>query len=193
MRELVGVDDDAHGGHQPVGHIDCDSGADLRALFAEPALPLIYFYCHGKSALVAGTQLEVPFLEIGTDEMIGTGDFAAWDEDGNWGPAHWSDVAPLVFINGCETTALSPEDIVSFVEALAGMDAAGVVGTEIPVTQQLAGEVATRFYRLFAGATNETVGTSLYRTRIDLLQKGNISGLVYTPFCSMDLALDQAA
>ena len=122
---------------------DCDSRDDLRALFAEPALPLIYFYCHGKSALIAGTQLEVPFLEIGSDEMIGPNDFSAWDEDGNWGPAHWSDVAPLVFINGCQTTALSPEDIVSFVEALAGMNAAGVIGTEIPVTQQLAGEVAT--------------------------------------------------
>lgn len=172
---------------------DCQSRLDLQTAFADPALPILYFYCHGKSGLVAGTRLEVPFLEIGAGEMIGTNDFAAWDEDGNWGPAHWSDVAPLVFINGCQTTALSPEDIASFVDALAGMNAAGVIGTEIPVTQQLAGEVATRFYRLFAGASNETVGTSLYRTRINLLQKGNIGGLVYTPFCSMDLALEVAS
>jgi len=32
----------------------------------------------------------------------------------------------------------------------------------------------------------------LHRTRIDLVRKGNISGLVYTPYCSMDLALEFA-
>jgi len=31
---------------------------------------------------------------------------------------------------------------------------------------------------------------ALHRTRIDLLRKGNISALVYTPYCSMDLALE---
>jgi hypothetical protein len=170
----------------------CDSRDAIRQAFADPGLPLVYFYCHGKTALLAGTELPVPFLEIGVNDRIGATDFAAWEEDGKWGPTHWSEVAPLVFINGCETAKLNPEDVVSFVDALAGMNAAGVVGTEIPVTQQLAGEVALRFYRQFAGPSYQTVGTALYRTRIDLLIKGNVSGLVYTPFCSMDLSLEQA-
>jgi hypothetical protein len=98
----------------------------------------------------------------------------------------------LLFINGCETVKLMPDDILSFVEALAGMHAAGVIGTEIPVDQTIAGEVALRFYRQFCGDAGASVGMALHRTRIDLVRKGNISGLVYTPYCSMDLALEFA-
>jgi hypothetical protein len=52
------------------------------------------------------------------------------------------------------------------------------------------GEVALSFYKQFAGDEPQTVGLALHRTRIDLLAKGNVSGLVYTAFCSMDLALE---
>ena len=169
----------------------CDSRKALRKAFADPTLPLVYFYCHGKTAELAGTSLEVPFLEIGGNDKIGPNDFAAWDEDDKWGPAHWATTAPLVFINGCETTKLSPEDVVTFVDALSGMNAAGIVGTEIPVRQRVAGEVALRFYTQFAGQASATVGQALYVTRIDLLAKGNVSGLAYTPFCSMDLVLSE--
>jgi hypothetical protein len=44
-----------------------------------------------------------------------------------------------------------PEDVVTFVGALAGVKAAGVVGTEISVHQRVACEVAVRFYRQFCG------------------------------------------
>jgi Leucine rich repeat len=170
----------------------CDSRAAIRHAFADPSLPLAYFYCHGRLAQLGQTSAVAPFLEIGKGDRIGATDFAAWDEAGEWGPQHWTDTAPLVFINGCGTAALSPEDLVSFVEALAGLNAAGVIGTEIPVMQQVAGEIALRFYRLFAGQENLSVGAAMYRCRIDLLRKGNISGLVYTPFCSADLALETA-
>jgi hypothetical protein len=85
------------------------------------------------------------------------------------------------------------KDFVNFVEVLAGLNAAGVVGTEIAVSQAVASEVAERFYREFTGATSQSVGTALYRVRIDLLKKGNVTGLTYTPFCSMDLALARRA
>ena len=113
---------------------------------AFPDLPLAYFYCHSKTALLAGTQLPIQFLEIGSGDRIGPEDFSAWDEDSNLGPSHWRESAPLVFINGCETAMLSPDDVVSFVDALAGVHAAGVIGTEISVTQRVASEVALRFY-----------------------------------------------
>jgi hypothetical protein len=61
-------------------------------------------------------------------DRIGATDFAAWV--GNWDSTHWQDTAPLVFLNGCETAALDPEDVVSFVDALAGLRR-GVIGTEI--------------------------------------------------------------
>ncbi len=153
-------------------------------------LPLVYFYCHGGKARLAGTDLEIPVLQIGRNDEIAPGDFAAWDEADAWAASHWRDTAPLVFINGSQTAQLMPEDVVSFVDALAGVNAAGVIGTEIPVHQTIAGEVALRFYQQFCGAPRTSVGMALHHMRIDLLRKGNISGLVYTPYCSMDLVLE---
>jgi hypothetical protein len=176
----------------PFEVVACDSRALLQSAFADPTLPLVYFYCHGGRARLAQTDLKIPVLQIGENDQIAPTDFAAWDEAGDWGVAHWRDTAPLVFINGCETVKLMPDDILSFVEALAGMHAAGVIGTEIPVDQTIAGEVALRFYRQFCGDAGASVGMALHRTRIDLVRKGNISGLVYTPYCSMDLALEFA-
>jgi hypothetical protein len=171
---------------------DCASRTELREALADPALPLVYFYCHGRWAELGETSLRVPYLEIGRDDAIGPNDFAAWSRDAGWGERHWREVSPLVFINGCHTVELTPEGIVSFVEALAGMNAAGVVGTEISVAQEIASEVAERFYAQLAGGAAASVGIALHRVRIDLLRKGNVTGLVYTPFCSMDLVLERA-
>ncbi|MEI8407705.1 MULTISPECIES: leucine-rich repeat domain-containing protein [unclassified Kribbella] len=170
--------------------VPCDDRSTLEATLADPRLPLAYFYCHGRTEMQA--DVVMPYLEIGTDTRIAPGSLGAWHEAGGWGSSHWSETAPLVFINGCETAALQPSDVVSFVDAFAGLHAAGVVGTEISVSQRVAGEMALNFYRHFAGPDGVSVGTALYRARIDLLRKGNIAGLVYTPFCSMDLILERS-
>ena len=96
---------------------DCDSRDDFIAAIDTPALPLIYFYCHGRIARLgdSGVDLPVPYLEIGHDEMLGTGDLNAWAAAGQWHRERWLDVPPLVFINGCKTVALSPEQVVTFV------------------------------------------------------------------------------
>ncbi len=171
----------------------CDALQVLRQAFADPALPLVYFYCHGRTAQIAGTSMMTPVLEIGSGDHIGASDLASWYDAGGWSADHWQATAPLVFINGCGTAALSPEDVVSLVDALAGLRVAGIIGTEIAVDQRLAGEVALRFYAQFAGAEPQPVGVALHRTRIDLLAKGNVSGLAYTPFCSLDLILKVVA
>ncbi|GAA3599241.1 hypothetical protein GCM10022295_93470 [Streptomyces osmaniensis] len=69
----------------------------------------------------------------------------------------------------CRTVCCDPNDAGRF----AGLHAAGVVGTEIPVSQAVAAEVALSFYRRFAGPENASVGEALRKTRIDLLRKGN--------------------
>ena len=168
---------------------ECESRNAVRAALADPALPLLYFYCHGKWGVFEDSSLRVPFLEIGRTDRIAPSDLSAWDDADGWDERHWGDVSPLVFINGCHTVELTPEGIANFVDAFAGIDAAGVIGTEIAVSQAVASEVAERFYEHFVGAPGQTAGTALYRVRVDLLQKGNVTGLVYTPFCSMDLAL----
>jgi hypothetical protein len=174
----------------------CTDRASLIAAWNSAALPLIYFYCHGKSVTLAHSQLPVPVLEIGQNVLLGPGDFAAWAQAKQWTtPQTWKTIPPLVFINGCHTAALSPEDVVSFVEAFAGINAAGVIGTEIAVAQPTASEFARRFYTSFAGADGadpQPAGIAVYKARVDLLAKGNVSGLVYTTFCSADLVLHTA-
>jgi hypothetical protein len=126
---------------------DCDSRDDFVSAIDTP-LPLTYFYCHGHAAPLGdrGVDLLIPYLEIGHDEMIGAGDLNAWAAAGQWHRERWRDVPPLVFINGCKKAALSPEQIVTFVDAFAGAEAAGVIGTEIAVAQPLASEFAQGFY-----------------------------------------------
>jgi CHAT domain len=172
---------------------DCDSRDDLIRAIADPLLPLVYFYCHGKTAVLANTNEALPYLEIGKNDRIAPGDFRAWADDGVWDVTYWNDVPPLVFINGCSTTAITPEGVVNFVDKLVQVGAAGVVGTEIAVAEKTAGEIGIRFYGYFAGAGGGSVGDALYRTRIDMLGKGNVSGLVYTAFCSMGLELKESA
>jgi Leucine rich repeat/CHAT domain len=171
----------------------CADRPSLLAAWNSPALPLIYFYCHGKTVTLAHAKLPVPVLEIGQDLLLGSGDFAAWAQAKLWtDPQSWVGVPPLVFINGCHTAALSPEDVVTFVDAFAGIHAAGVIGTEIAVAQATASEFADHFYSYFTGSSGagyQPAGEALYRARVDLLAKGNVCGLVYTPFCSMDLVL----
>jgi hypothetical protein len=97
----------------------------------------------------------------------------------------------LVFINGCHTAEITPRTLVQFVDAFAGVFAAGVIGTEIAVHQQVAGEAAEEFWRrLQAGAS---VGEALRGMRVHLLRKNNLIGLAYTAYCSADLRLVGAA
>jgi hypothetical protein len=171
----------------------CTDRATVQAAWNSDVLPLIYFYCHGKTVTVGHYQLPAPVLEIGQDVLLGSGDFAAWAEAKVWtDPQKWVAVPPLVFINGCNTAALSPENVVTFVDAFAGIHAAGVIGTEISVAQPTAGEFARNFFSYFtdrSAAGPQPAGKALYMARIDLLAKGNVCGLVYTAFCSMDLVL----
>lgn len=175
------------------GHLrvtECHSRDAMIAAINVPETALIYLYCHGVVRLVgdAGVDRQEPYLEIGNGEAMATGDLNAWALTEKWHPALWLDVQPLVFINGCHTAALSPEQVVDFVNTFAGANAAGVIGTEIAVAQPVASEFAQRFYEHLV-TDSLTVGEAMRRARLDLLAKGNVAGLVYTSFCSMDLAL----
>jgi hypothetical protein len=75
----------------------------------------------------------------------------------------------------------------SFVDSFSAACAAGVIGTEIALEQRLASEVAERFFAHFRA--NEGVGDAMQATRIELLRKGNLLGLAYTPYCSAALRL----
>ena len=90
-----------------------------------------------------------------------------------------------MFINGCHTAEITPRTLVQFVDAFADVYAAGVIGTETTIHQQVANEMAEEFWRRLRGGA--TVGRALQDGRMRLLRKGNVMGLAYTAYCSVDL------
>jgi hypothetical protein len=94
-----------------------------------------------------------------------------------------------VFINGCHTAELTPELLVSFVDSFIGAYASGVIGTEVLLHQQIAGEAAEEF--LMQLQNKLSVGQALREMRLHFLSKGNLMGLAYTPYCSAKLTLVQ--
>ncbi len=137
---------------------------------------MVYFYCHGGI-----TNENVPYLQVGTD------DDPRFTRANLRRRVRWQHPRPLVFINGCHTTALSPEaaiDLVSgFVE---NAHAAGVVGTEITIFESLATSFAEVCFDRFL-LQRQTLGEAIRGARLKILQAGNPLGLVYIPFAMAGL------
>ena len=132
---------------------------------------LLYFYCHGGLSAA-----NAPFLGVGGVDEPGITSDALRTYD-----IHWSDPRPLVFINGCHTTALEPDTALDFVSRLVDTAAAtGVIGTEITTFEPLAGAFALECLRRFLGG--EPIGAAVRGARLALLAQGNPLGLIYVPF-----------
>jgi hypothetical protein len=136
---------------------------------------LIYFYCHG------GVNDEIPYLSVGYNEPVIT-------PDNLYQVTSWRDQGPLVFINGCKTTAMEPKLAIAFAQAfINGLGASGVIGTEISIFEPLACAFAENCLRYFLGGL--PIGEAIRRARLVLLKQANPLGLVYVPFVIGDLRL----
>ncbi|WP_220211445.1 MFS transporter [Reticulibacter mediterranei] len=147
---------------------------------------VVYFYCHGGRESLVGTSQHTPYLQVGMDERFQPSDITTW-RVADWPEQHWEQTSPLVFINGCHTAELTPELLANFVDAFSTASAAGVIGTEISIEQDIAAEAAEHFFAAFQAG--KTVGQALQHMRLHLLAKGNLLGLAYTPYCSANLHL----
>lgn len=97
---------------------------------------------------------------------------------------------PLVILNGCNSAAFSPDALSPFIRTLVrDAQAAGAIGTEIPVFEVLASEVARLFLARFLGG--KSAGEALLEVRRDLLARGNPLGLAYTLYAVAELRLVQ--
>jgi len=86
----------------------------------------------------------------------------------------WNDVRPLVFVNACHSVSIYPTTLVSYVDAFVGSArAAGVIGTEVKVQQDLAARVAERFFELLLSG-GQTVEAALRKIRFEYLAVGNL-------------------
>ena len=151
-------------------------------------LPLVYFYCHGERPNAASPET---YLGIGKREWVTAPDFMSWVQEAYLvsGLRVWDKVRPLVFINACHSAELDPRALFNYVDAFVGVgNAAGVIGTEVRVHQDLAMGFAQAFFtELLAGGG--TVAVALRRARLRFLARGNLFGLTYTPYCWADLTL----
>ncbi|HHJ15139.1 MAG TPA: hypothetical protein ENJ80_00410 [Gammaproteobacteria bacterium] len=156
-----------------------DSREEALDLMGTATSHVVYFYCHG------GVIDDIPYLQVGPPNERGITRDVLRNKD-----IFWYQPQPLVFVNGCHTTALEPEkalDLVSgFVQTA---NAAGVIGTEITVFEPLACRFAEEcLVHFFQG---EAIGESVRRARLKLLQEGNPLGLAYIPFVVASLSLRQ--
>jgi CHAT domain len=169
--------------------IEARTKAEIRREI-EPDLPFLYFICHGERE----DDKSATMLGVGKGERISPADINGWiDVALTRDRRIWDDPQPLVFINACESLAITPDDIVDYLDAFVGKGhAAGVIGTEVRVDQRLAMEMAETFFRQFL-SRNTTLDAALHRTKVDFLASGNLIGLNYTPYALADLRVMVAA
>jgi len=159
--------------------------ATLQKLLGQD-LPFVYLFCHGETVNVADRNTWLSFGDTEKERMTAS-DFIGWTL--NWsdeGKRVWDKIRPLVFMNACHSLEIAAKTLVSYLDAFAGnASAAGIIGTEVKVEQNLAMELAEQFFA--AWLNGSTVESALREIRLDFLRKGNLFGLVYTPYCWSDL------
>jgi hypothetical protein len=138
---------------------------------------VVYFYCHGGNkpyrhwlVLDKGDPLVPTYLHDGLCEA-------------------WSGGAPLFVLNGCHTGKFDPSTILSFVHRLGTLGAGGVIGTEVMIHEYLGSAFGEFLFKhLVQGGQ---VGQIVYDFRRELLISRNLLGLVYVPYCYVDLRIVQ--
>lgn len=141
---------------------------------------LVYFYCHGGLT----EESETPYLLVGANDSDRLFAQSLFDAG-----VFWPDtLRPLVVVNGCHTTATSPDEMFSMLSAFAAHgNAAGVIGTEItnfePVAVTFGESLITGFL------SGDPLGKAVRKARLELLRGGNPLGLMYIPFALPSLRL----
>ncbi|HAW52077.1 MAG TPA: hypothetical protein DCX54_07100, partial [Flavobacteriales bacterium] len=149
---------------------------------------IVYFLCHGE----VDTK-QTPFLSIGEHILdpnysIFPNTLEQWSYGGLNLP-HWQQVRPLVFINGCHTTQLQPGIVLNFVSAFADLGASGVIGTEVSVRADMAMTIAEAI--LTRIGNDMEIGHAIREMRWEMVNRGNLLGLAYTPYCLANLHIER--
>nr|MDQ2996903.1 CHAT domain-containing protein [Chloroflexota bacterium] len=152
-------------------------------MFKTTSPQVVYFYCHGVT-IKQDAQTSIPALMIGSQNASGffdTSNFRARR-------IRWPQARPLVMINGCHTTDISPDQALSFVQTfIEYVEAAGVIGTQITIFEPLAQRFAESFLQAFRAG--QPLGRAIRTARLQLLAQRNPLGLVYQPFAYAGLKL----
>lgn len=162
-----------------VGWAYADSRDDSLDMLQAIQPQIVYYYCHG------GLSNGRPFIQVGPKN------------GGRITPANlrlkrifFDKIRPLVFINGCHTTALTPENGFDMVTAFVqNAHAAGIIGTEITIFESIAVAFAESFFDRFL-IQKQDIGVAVRGARLEMLKSGSPFGLVYVPYVMPDLKLN---
>lgn len=142
---------------------------------------IIYFYCHASSKSLSDS--EGPggsYLKMTGGERLTLDDLDLLTSDKTKLAA-----APLIFINACESTKLSPLFYDGFVPYFMAKGARGVIGSEGDVPALFAAKWAEHFFNGFI--SGEPLGELLLNLRRKFLfDHHNILGLLYSLYCDGD-------
>ena len=151
-------------------------------LLEEGGWHVYYFYCHGEM------ENSTFRLKLGLEDdphYLGAADLDVTEID-------WPDQPmPLVFINGCETMAMLPEQIHDFLSVLKQLGVSGVIGTEVKVWTDLARPFGNRVLNHILGG--KSVGETFLEIRKDMLRRYNPLGLLYNYYSPANLHLHNPA
>lgn len=147
-------------------------------LLEEGGQHVYYFYCHGE---MENSKFRLK-LGFGDDpHYLAAADLDLTEID-------WPDQPmPLVFINGCETMAVLPEQIHDFLSVLKQLGASGVIGTEVKVWTDLARPFGSRVLNHILNG--KSVGETFLEIRKDMLRRYNPLGLLYNYYSPANLHL----
>jgi hypothetical protein len=94
---------------------------------------------------------------------------------------------PLVFLNACSSSIITPEGVASFPDLFLEGGSCGVIGTEVAVPDLAAAEFARLFYAGFMAG--KSLGEALYEARAGLLGRFNPIGAIYSAYALPGLRL----
>jgi hypothetical protein len=141
-----------------------------------------YFYCHGE---IENSTFR---LKLGLEDdphYLGAADLDVTEIE-------WPDQPmPLVFINGCETMAVLPEQIHDFLSVLRQLGVSGVIGTEVKVWTSLARPFGNMVLNHILGG--KSVGETFLEIRKNMLRRYNPLGLLYNYYSPANLHLHDPA
>jgi hypothetical protein len=146
---------------------------------------IVYFYCHG------GYHKDTPYIKIGAKDDP---EISPTDLIQPFRPTRkkWMNPRPIVFMNGCHTVGMDPKLILDFPSTfVVSLNAIGVMGTEISIFESLACAFAEEWLTHFL-VKGESAGEATLKTRLNLLQKGNPLGLIYSLYADAHLRLEKA-
>lgn len=160
--------------------VDWRLGEEVRTLlglFSSTEPHVVYLLCHG-----GVTRDNTPYVEVGAPGVAYFTPSTLTRRD-----IRWPQTRPLVVLNGCHTTDLAPEKQLEFVTAFVQYcSAAGVIGTEITVFEDVACDFAQEMMRRLL-KDELPLGAAVKGARLALLAKLNPLGLVYTAFAQVGL------